>query len=309
MLADPPPPPQAWLTALERDANAGSAAALLELGRCYLAGRDVPRDLPRARAYFARAAAAGEPAAASVYRAFVANGTGGAADWRAALQLLQADRADPDAAAQSALIAAMALDTDGQPTSRFEREQLSAAPRIALFRGFVSDAEAAYLVARATPRFQPALVVHPVTRRQVPDPIRTSNMAAFPLALEQPAIHAINRRIAAASETDVHAGEPLTVLRYSPGQQYRPHLDTLPRADNQRVATMLVYLNDGYGGGETHFPKIGLTVRARKGDALLFYNLREDGQPDPMTLHEGVMVSTGEKLIASRWIRQSRLVL
>lgn len=307
MPANPAPP--AWLVALERDANAGSGAALLELARLYLVGRDVPRDLSRARAYFAQAAAAGEHAAAAVYRAFVANGTGGAADWPAALRLLEADRVDPDAGEQLALIAAMALDATGAGATPRVGEQLSAAPRIVLFPGFVSDAEADYLVARATPRFQPALVVHPVTRQQIPDPIRTSNLAAFPLALEQPAIHAINRRIAAASQTDVEAGEPLTVLRYRPGQQYRAHLDTLPRVDNQRLATMLVYLNDGYDGGETHFPKLGLKVRAQKGDALLFYNLRGDGQPDPLTLHEGMVVSAGEKLVASRWIRKSRLVL
>ncbi|TPG49765.1 peptidyl prolyl 4-hydroxylase subunit alpha [Sphingomonas glacialis] len=307
MPANPPPP--AWLVALEREATAGSGAALLELARLYLVGRDVPRDLPRARGYFAQAAAAGEQAAAAVYRAFVANGTGGASDWPGALRLLEADRADPDAAEQLALIAAMALDDTGAGPTSLVGEQLSTTPRILLFRGFLSNAEADYLVARATPRFQPALVVHPVTRQQIPDPIRTSNVAAFPLALEQPAIHAINRRIAAASQTDVLAGEPLTVLRYRPGQQYRAHLDTLPRVDNQRLATMLVYLNDGYRGGETHFPKIGLKVRAQKGDALLFYNLLEDGQPDPMTLHEGMVVSAGEKLVASRWIRKSRLTL
>ncbi|MFY0022539.1 hypothetical protein ABTQ05_21660, partial [Acinetobacter baumannii] len=77
----------------------------------------------------------------------------------------------------------------------------------------------------------------------MPDPIRTSDIAAFPLALEQPAIHAINLRIASASGTNVRAGEPLTILRYRPGQQYRPHLDTLPGERNQRVATMLIYLN------------------------------------------------------------------
>ena len=302
------PHPSQWLAALEHDASTGSGAALLELARLYLAGSNVPRDLPRARGYFARAAAAGERVAASVYRAFVANGTGGPPDWPAALRLLEADRADPEAAEQLALIAAMGLDEKGTGTTQLSGEELSIAPRILLFREFLSHAEADYLVALATPRFQPALVVHPVTRQQIPDPIRTSNIAAFPLALEQPAIHAINRRIAAASLTDVQAGEPLTVLRYQPGQQYRAHLDTLPSVSNQRHATMLIYLNEGYAGGETYFPKIGVKFRACKGDALLFYNLRDDGQPNPMTLHEGMVVSSGEKLVASRWMRQSKLL-
>uniref|UniRef100_UPI0035C97864 2OG-Fe(II) oxygenase n=1 Tax=uncultured Sphingomonas sp. TaxID=158754 RepID=UPI0035C97864 len=307
MLPDRPEP--AWLVQIERAAKSGHGAAQLELARLYLAGRDVPRDLPRAREYFAQAAAAGERGAAAVYRAFVANGTGGAPDWPSAMRLLAADRDDPDAVEQLRLIAAMALDDEGHVRGRPEGETLSSKPRIVLFRNFVSDAEACYLAARATPRFQPALIVHPVSRQHIPDPIRTSDIAAFPLALEQPAIHAINRRIAAASGTDVLAGEPLTILRYQPGQQYRAHLDTLPQVDNQRSATMLIYLNDRYGGGETHFPALGLKMRGQPGDALLFFNLQDEGRPDPMTLHEGMIVSWGEKLIASRWIRQTKLVL
>lgn len=305
----PNQPPPAWLADIERAAQAGSGAAWLELARLYLSGRDVPRDLPRARACFGEAAAAGERTAVAVYRAFVANGTGGEPDWAAAVRLLAADRGDADAIDQLRLIAAMQLDDAGQAPVLPEAEPLSTDPRIVLFRDFVSAAEADYLVACAAPRFQPALVVHPVTRQQIPDPIRTSNVAAFPLALEQPAMHAINRRIAAASRTDVRAGEPLMVLRYRPGQQYRPHLDTLSQVDNQRVATMLIYLNDGYQGGETAFPKLGLKVRAHKGDALLFFNLRADGQPNPMTLHEGVVVASGEKFVASRWIRRAPLLL
>ncbi|MDB5712978.1 MAG: peptidyl prolyl 4-hydroxylase subunit alpha [Sphingomonadales bacterium] len=297
------------LAGIERAAEMGDAAAQMELARLYLSGRDVPRDLTRSRGYFARAAAAGERVAIEVYRAFVANGTGGKPDWSAALDLLEGDRNDPDAANQLALIRAMQLDAEGNSQRELAAETLSISPKIVLFQNFVTGAEADYLVSRATQRFQPALIVHPVTGLQTPDPVRTSNVAGFPLALEQPVIHALNRRIAAASDTDVRAGEPLTVLRYRPGQQYWPHLDTLSGASNQRVATMLVYLNDGYGNGETHFPKLGLKLRLRKGEGLLFGNVRADGQPDPLSLHEGIRVSSGEKLVASRWIRQQPLIL
>lgn len=297
------------LAAVRRAAESGDGAALLELARLYLSGRHVPRDLPRSRAYFARAAEAGQRTAIEVYRAFVANGTGGAPDWSTALGLLEADKGNPDAVKQLALIRAMDLDAQGYPRTKPAAETISTRPRIVLMRNLLTDAEAAYLVESASPRFQQALVLHPVTGLQMPDPVRTSDVAGFPLALEQPAIHAINKRIAAASGTDVRAGEPLTVLRYRPGQQYRPHLDTLPEGENQRVATMLVYLNEGYGDGETHFPKLGLKLRPRTGEGLFFLNVLADGRADPMTLHEGIRVSSGEKLVASRWIRHDPLVL
>ncbi len=102
-------------------------------------------------------------------------------------------------------------------------------------------------------------------------------------------------------------GEPLQVLRYAPGQEYRPHFDAIDRADNQRVLTFLVYLNDGYEGGETRFLHSGLTVKGKKGDGLLFRNAGQDGRPDPNSQHAGLPVTSGEKFLASRWIRQRAL--
>jgi prolyl 4-hydroxylase len=101
----------------------------------------------------------------------------------------------------------------------------------------------------------------------------------------------------------VQQGEPLQVLRYVPGQEYRSHLDALPASQNQRVLTMLVCLNDGYEGGETSFVRTGLKWKGRKGDALLFRNAGEDERPDPSSQHAGLPVTRGTKIIASRWIR------
>jgi prolyl 4-hydroxylase len=101
-------------------------------------------------------------------------------------------------------------------------------------------------------------------------------------------------------------GEPLQVLRYRPGQEFKPHRDCTDDVANQRVWTMLVYLNDGYAGGETEFLETGLKVRGGTGDGLLFRNADEAGRPDMRTLHAGLPVTSGEKLLASRWIRQKR---
>jgi prolyl 4-hydroxylase len=101
------------------------------------------------------------------------------------------------------------------------------------------------------------------------------------------------------------------VLRYAPGEQYREHSDALPGVapNQQRVLTFLVYLNEDYEGGETAFPAVGLEVRARTGDGLLFRNASPDGTPDPRALHAGLPVTSGAKLIASRWIRAAPLIL
>ena len=292
--------------------QAGDPEAARELGFWLLTGQFVRRDLAGSRALFQRAAKLGDSYSAGVIRAFVAGGIGESADWPLALGLLrEAAAKDSEAAEQLQLIKAMSLDTEGAPKGDFRSELLSGAPEVRLFPHLFTAAECAYLVEVATPSLRPSVVVDPESGRQIPNPIRTSTATSFPFVDENPAIHALNRRLAAVSGTDVRAGEPLQVLRYVPGQQYRQHSDALPgiAPNQQRVLTFLVYLNEDYGGGETAFPAADLKVRGRTGDALLFRNASRDGMPDPRAVHAGLPVTSGTKLLASRWIRAAPLVL
>lgn len=281
----------------------GEALGLRALWR--VEGRLLPRDLAAARGDLRSAAAAGNPGAARILAGFLATGTGGARDWPGALALLDAWSArDPVAAQQRALIAAMAIDEAGDPVLLPEPHPLSTSPLVQALPGLLSVAECNLLIALSERRQRPALIFHEGQQRFVADPIRTSDAADFPLVSEWPAIHAINRRLAAASGTRVEQGETLQLLRYRPGQEYRPHLDAVPGLANQRAWTLLVYLNDAFEGGETRFTRSGLSHRGRTGDGLLFANCLSDGRPDPASEHAGLPVRSGVKWLASRWIRQ-----
>jgi prolyl 4-hydroxylase len=153
------------------------------------------------------------------------------------------------------------------------------------------------------------VVIDPQTGRHLRNPIRTSDGMAFPFVDENPAVHALNRRIAAVTGTEAAQGEPLQILRYRPGQEYKPHFDAVAGDPNQRILTVLVYLNDDYEGGETLFLKTGLRFRGRRGDALMFRNASADGRADELAQHAGRPVIAGEKLICSRWIRQRPFLL
>ncbi|WOK37012.1 2OG-Fe(II) oxygenase [Sphingomonas sp. C3-2] len=298
------------LKLLERGALAGDPDACFTIGLWCLAGTHVHRDLTAARNWFGKAGQYGHPLGRTVHTAFLANGTGGARQWAQAIGQLRVDaRQDSAAARQLALIGQMVLDADGGPAPISAPHAYSQNPEISLFKGFLSRAECDYLIDTADPLFRPADIVDPGSGRAMRNPIRTSDSAAFPLANENPAIHAINRRIAAASATDVEQGEPLQILRYAPGQQYRSHLDALPGTGNQRLFTFLIYLNTDYEGGQTNFVEAGLRIRGQRGDAILFRNALPDGTPDPMTRHAGLPVQRGTKYLASRWIRQRSLSL
>lgn len=297
---------------LQRAEQAGDALAARELGVWLLTGQLVRRNLAASRAMFERAAALGDSHSAAVTRAFVAGGVGGPADWPRAMRLLRESAPrDPDSAVQLRLIEAMNLDPSGEPNNEWPCEVLNGDPEVRRFPGLFAPAECAYLIATAAPILQPSVVIDPRTGARVANPVRTSSAAGFPFMDENPAIHALNRRLAAASGTDVRSGEPLQVLRYAPGEQYHEHSDALPLVppQQQRVLTFLVYLDDDYEGGETAFPKVGITFRGQSGDGLLFRNASADGTPDPRAIHAGRPVTRGVKHVASRWIRAAPLVV
>ncbi len=299
-----------WAEALRllgQAATSGDVDALYTLAAWHLVGDRVPRDLVAARRLLRSAVAIGHVDAALMEVALTANGSGGAADWPGALALLRvASHGDPLAAEHLALIDAMRIDEVGTPLTVPRGEPLATAPDIRLFRGLLSPGECAHIASSCSDLLEPASVVDPATGRFIANPVRTSHSAVIGPTRETLVIQAINRRLAAASATHVSQGEPLAVLHYAPGQQYRPHHDALPPATargNQRILTMLVYLNHAYEGGATRFMANGLEVHGRTGDVLLFGNVLADGSADPAAQHAGLPVTRGAKWLATRWVR------
>jgi len=124
----------------------------------------------------------------------------------------------------------------------------------------------------------------------------------------------LRARSAAATGRPDRAMEVPKVLHYAPGETFADHYDWLDPDEpayllelaqrGQRAETFLIYLNEGFEGGETHFPEIGYTYRGGKGDAILFSNVDGDGRPDPATRHAGLPPTAGEKWLFSQWIRE-----
>jgi prolyl 4-hydroxylase len=287
-------------------AASGNPQACAVLAEWRIAGTIIRRDLVAARALLARVAAAGGPEAALLHASFLAAGVGGADDWQAARSALTDLAAkQSQAQAQIRLLEKMELDDQGFPSVLPTGRLLSEGPWIMAFEAFATEEECKYLRTKIAAALTPSTVIDPASGQMVPHPIRSSDGAIFGVFDEDLVVNAINRRIAAASGTQPAQGEPLQLLRYRPGGEYRAHLDAIPGGGSQRILTLLLYLSDQYSGGETRFMRTGLTFRGRTGDALLFRNVTADGRPDPLALHAGLPVTRGEKLIATRWIRDS----
>lgn len=82
--------------------------------------------------------------------------------------------------------------------------------------------------------------------------------------------------------------ERFRCYRYEPGQRFAPHYDgCFARTPRERSwLTFMVYLNDGFTGGETDFPLHRQKIVPRRGTALLFQHA---------LLHEGCTVTAGVK--------------
>lgn len=285
-----------------RRAGEGDGEALYAMANWRLFALYGPRDVPAAHDLLARAAAAGHVDAIRTRAFLTANGTGCGADPEAALAMLRPIAArDEYAALQLHFVPQMMSEADALARPR---ERLSDAPLVEMVRGLLTPAECAYVMTLAEPELRPSTIVDPAGRR-MPHPTRTSFGMSFGPTREDLVINALNRRLAAVAGTDPAWGEPLHILRYREGQEYKPHVDALPGVANQRGWTALVYLNEDYEGGETVFPELGVSARGRAGDTLLFRNLLDDGRGDPRARHAGRPVPSGAKWLATRWIRQA----
>ena len=288
---------------IQRKAAAGDAEANLIVAHWFLYGSDRPRDPAAAHRHLRVSADQGNTHAVRVLANLVSAGIGCQADEPAALAMLAGIRdRDGAAAAQLELLPRLMSDADALAA---ERERLSLDPSVELVRQLLLDEECAYIMRVAAPVLKPSFVYEPGLDRGKADPIRDSDGAALLPHDEDLVIQAINRRLAQATGTHVDQREALYVIRYVPGQQYRPHFDALPGLANQRAHTAICYLNDDYEGGATSFPELRISIRGRAGDVLIFTNVDSAGRPDPRLRHAGERVTSGVKWIATRWIRQA----
>jgi prolyl 4-hydroxylase len=192
-------------------------------------------------------------------------------------------------------------------------EVLSQAPRIAVSQHFLSPQTCDGLIRLARPLLRRAELVDGITGQVREDADRTNRAAEFSPENPDLVLASVRSRIAAMANVALPALDWSQVLHYEVGQQFRQHYDFFDvrvpayarevATSGQRALTVLIYLNDDYEGGHTAFPRLGRAFKGAKGDALVFWNVQENGVPDERTLHAGTAPTKGEKWLFSQWIR------
>ncbi len=193
-----------------------------------------------------------------------------------------------------------------------ESETLDARIQLRVAEQALSAEECLYIRCLGGPYLQPSITADPngVTQRSR---IRTSHDFLFLPESETVALRLLQTRMAAAAGLALKQAEPMVLLRYTPGQEYRPHRDYLPPShytpvaaggSGQRLRTVIAYLNSPDEGGETAFPLLERVLPARRGQLVTFDNLHADGRLNDTSLHAGTPVKQGVKWICTLWIRE-----
>ncbi len=286
LLAIRPPDLREGITNIILAANGGNAEAAYLIARHAAFGFGLPQNWITALDFLQRAAERGhEPAQRDL--AFLSGNADG--DWKA-------QRAAVDVKQWLTAPRAKTVSTD---------------PRVFIIENFAAPEICDWMIARAKPRLERAKIYAGSGWRH--DPRRSNSDSYFPVSDTDMVFLMMQGRIAATTGLGLDAMEAPAVLHYLPGQEFLPHVDFLdPESPGyveqlahlgQRVVTFLLYLNDDYEGGETEFPIVSWRYKGRKGDALMFWNVGQDGAPDPNTKHAGRPPDSGEKWLLSQWMR------
>lgn len=130
-----------------------------------------------------------------------------------------------------------------------------------------------------------------------------------------PDVIRLTSRIERATTIPSRNYESLQILRYEVGQYYNTHHDTSSEdwdiLSGPRILTMFLYLSDVEEGGHTEFPLLGLSVKPKKGMALLWPGVHNHNthEIDRRTTHTARPVIKGRKYAANSWIHMNDFVL
>ena len=188
--------------------------------------------------------------------------------------------------------------THGNKLAPFKSEEISLDTKMVLFHDILTDKEIDILYDIAKPK-------HIEFRQNFALEKNEMTETALLYPGENVTISKVYKRMEYATGLDMHSSDTLHLSKYKLKDFYLPHFDVHARQQSpeflhqekgQRLATVLIYLSEGFEGGSTTFPVLDLQIKPTKGSALFWFNLHHDGTPRLDSLHAGTPVFKGTKI-------------
>jgi prolyl 4-hydroxylase len=144
--------------------------------------------------------------------------------------------------------------------------------------------------------------------------IRTS-FTTFLETIQSDSIHMtvqfLKQKILSLMGIPIQYSESIQGQWYQESGFYHEHVDAYVDYNQfhdlygNRTWTCMITLNKVEEGGDTYFPELNQRIQAKPGQALIWYNLNEDGLANALTLHAGEPIIKGEKFIVTQWFTQA----
>lgn len=190
-----------------------------------------------------------------------------------------------------------------------ETKTLSVQPLVQTTENFLTPAECRELIDVAKLNLASSTVIGGLSGTVESSDYRTSEN--YDLPAEHRLTDKIYTKVSTALDIDQSRFEEIEIIKYQTGEMFKHHTDYFMGATEkkhlerggQRVGTVIMYLNDVESGGETFFPRLRIVEQPVIGK-MMYFKYDYDDDINIKTIHKGMPVESGEKWIATVWIRR-----
>ena len=187
-------------------------------------------------------------------------------------------------------------------------KEICSSPKIIIFKKLLDTQSCAEIIKEFSPRNSPSYVTdgNKVSKSK----LRSSSSSL--IKKEEEKIYQLRKKTCSLLNWNFEDSERFQFITYKKGEKYAPHFDAFDlnqmkkisnRKITQRIYTNIIYLNENFEGGDTCFPKLGISIQAETGMMLSFENcIDRTNFINPFSIHESLPITKGKKNILITWL-------
>ena len=187
-------------------------------------------------------------------------------------------------------------------------KEICSSPKIIIFKKLLDTQSCIEIIKEFSPRNSPSYVTdgNKVSKSK----FRSSSSSL--IKKEEEKIYQLRKKTCSLLNWNFEDSERFQFITYKKGEKYAPHFDAFDlnqmkkisnRKTTQRIHTNIIYLNENFEGGDTYFPKLGISIQAEAGMMLSFENcIGKTNFINPFSIHESLPITKGKKNILITWL-------
>ena len=186
--------------------------------------------------------------------------------------------------------------------------EIYSSPKIIIFKKLLDTNTCKEIIQEFSPKNKPSHV----TDGNVISKSKLRSSSSSLIKREDNKIYQLRKKTCSLLNWNLEDSERFQFITYKKGEKYAPHFDAFDlnqikkiskRRTTQRIYTNIIYLNEDFEGGDTYFPKLGISIQAEAGMMLSFENcIDKTNFINPFSIHESLPITKGRKNILITWL-------